>query len=236
MRQNWTQEDTERTILAQSRMHMQVHAEARQEESRRAKIIFNEDAERAILAKTTLALQNGESLYESGDANSDSKSVTGGPVAPPGPGDPGKDPSLLALVDMKSFVLAEYVLDFGNVIKGQQVQKEFRVTNVGFSQVCTCVCVCVHVCARASRRTNAGQIDYHYRDVCMYLCIVSEVFARVCANRACVTVNAGYECWVFACMCTFLFMYLFFFFTGLLRIFKVVESYHGSVRIHNRAG
>jgi hypothetical protein len=133
-------------MLTYTYMHTQVHAEAREEESRRAKVIFNEDAERAILAKTALALQNGESLYESGDANSDSKSVTGGPVAPPGPGDPGKDPSLLALVDMKSFVLAEYVLDFGNVIKGQQTQKEFRVTNVGFSQVCVRLCLCICLC------------------------------------------------------------------------------------------
>lgn len=123
------------TYIHYTYIYAQVHAEARQEEQRRAKILFNEEAERAILSRTALALQHGETFPDLGDTASDSRSVSGGPVAPPGPGDPGKDITQIPLVDMKGFTLAEYVLDFGNVIKGQQVQKEFRVTNVGFSQV-----------------------------------------------------------------------------------------------------
>lgn len=92
-------------------------------EGQRGRTLFDEEAERKML-------EEGVSVDK------------GGPAVPPGPGDGGaiveqnmSMVSQLPVLDMTKFALADYVLDFGNVIKGQQQQKEFKVTNVGYSNV-----------------------------------------------------------------------------------------------------
>lgn len=101
-----------------------VRDEEVHEEGRRAKVLFDEDVERALLERSVSPFD------EAGGKTPASESA-----APPGPGDPTQASNALPVIDMKKFTLAEYVLDFGNVVKGQQLQKEFHVTNVGFSQV-----------------------------------------------------------------------------------------------------
>ena len=68
-----------------------------------------------------------------------SSAISGGPVAPPGPGAPEStavDPAKAGLIiDMQQFVLSEYVCDFGNVIKNAQSTRTFKITNVGFTQI-----------------------------------------------------------------------------------------------------
>jgi hydrocephalus-inducing protein len=69
-----------------------------------------------------------------------SSAISGGPVAPPGPGAPESaavDPATKGglIIDMHSFVLSEYLCDFGNVIKNAQSTRTFKITNVGFTQI-----------------------------------------------------------------------------------------------------
>ncbi|KAJ1491733.1 hypothetical protein T484DRAFT_1773431, partial [Baffinella frigidus] len=116
-----------------------VQEQAAAKEAKRAKVLFDEDKERELLELgwDNQAGNEGGSTHAmparppTGPAVGEDKAVT--PVgqsvvarATPVPGEQ---------ISMTNYVLAEYVCDFGNVIKGQQVQKEFRVTNVGFSQI-----------------------------------------------------------------------------------------------------
>ncbi len=67
-----------------------------------------------------------------------------GPAVPQGPGAPEANPPVDpasgavksgAMIDMQRFVLAQYVCDFGNVIKSNQLSKSFKITNVGHTQI-----------------------------------------------------------------------------------------------------
>ena len=108
-----------------------VQAQAAQREARRVKVIFDEAAEREALR---LGIDpDAAAPPPTGPGGADllgalTTSGTGSFAARAGP---AQEPQ----INMAGFVLGEYVCDFGHVIKGQQVQREFRVTNVGFSQV-----------------------------------------------------------------------------------------------------
>ena len=67
-----------------------------------------------------------------------------GPAVPQGPGAPENtppvDPAGSALkggviIDMQRFVLAQYVCDFGNVVKNNQLSRSFKIMNVGHTQI-----------------------------------------------------------------------------------------------------
>ena len=121
----------------------QVANKEAEEEAQRARVLFDEEAERAAL---TLDLDEPDELLDakSRPGTSQLHEAAAGPVAPPGPGAPemAAVPGTVSVfksgqpfIDMNSYVLAEYVCDFGHVIKGQQLQRTFRVTNVGFTNI-----------------------------------------------------------------------------------------------------
>ena len=114
----------------------QVASKEVEEEARRARVLFNEDAERKALM---IDLDEPDELL---DAKSRPGTGNDGPSAPPGPGAPDNAPPAVSVfktgapfVDMRNFVLSEYVCDFGHVIRGAQLQRTFRVTNVGFTNI-----------------------------------------------------------------------------------------------------
>ena len=120
----------------------QVTEKEAEEESARARVLFDEEAERQAL---TLDLDEPDELL---DAKSRPGS-RGNPEVPPGPG--ASDVNMPAtmgkplavsvfktgqpFIAMDKYILSEYVLDFGHVIKGQQLQKTFSVTNVGYTAI-----------------------------------------------------------------------------------------------------
>jgi hydrocephalus-inducing protein len=119
----------------------QVAEKEAEEEARRKRVLFDEKEERLSL---TIDLDEPDELL---DAKSRPATSLSGPAAPPGPGAPEEAMTAqdalavsvfktgLPFIDMGPFVLSEYVCDFGHVIKGQQLQKQFRVTNVGFTSI-----------------------------------------------------------------------------------------------------
>ena len=124
----------------------QVADKEAEEEALRARVLFDEDKERNEL---TLDLDEPDEMLDakSRPGTAQSRDATG-PAVPPGPGAPESSPEAanaalsksvfktgLPFIEMDKYVLSEYVCDFGHVIKGQQLQKTFCVTNVGFSAI-----------------------------------------------------------------------------------------------------
>ena len=117
----------------------QVANKEAEEEAQRPRVLFDEEAEREAL---TLDLDEPDELV---DAKSRPGTSASSPAVPPGPGAPEASavaPGTVSVfktgqpfIDMDAYVLSEYVCDFGHVIKGQQLQKTFRVTNVGFTNI-----------------------------------------------------------------------------------------------------
>ena len=109
---------------------MQIHIREIQKEAQRAKILLSNE----LNVDRDGSSSSGQLTFDTGATQ----------VAPQGPGAPrASTPSdanfmitkSVMTVDMQNYVLAEYLMDFGNVIKGVQITKTFKVSNVGYAQL-----------------------------------------------------------------------------------------------------
>ena len=107
-----------------------------EKEQQRAKVLLWEE----VYDKSSRPDSGLSSVLSGGPAVPPGPS-SGGPAVPPGPGAgdlpdlPPPNAKAGILVDMQHYILSEYLCDFGNVIKGTQLTKTFKVTNVGFAQI-----------------------------------------------------------------------------------------------------
>ncbi len=114
------------------RLVIQIELKELEREAQRPKVLL-EDGGRAASAD-----QFSRAASEVSSAHSTGPAVPQGPGAPENT--PPVDPASAALkggvvVDMQRFVLAQYVCDFGNVIKNNQLSKSFKIMNVGHTQI-----------------------------------------------------------------------------------------------------